>query len=245
VLLLRRVSILAVTKATVQVKIRSYLRVARTSEPYPVWMTWESLSRKVYGYCNSNTVQNLRRAAEKMHDVEMLRFGGGRKHAGPRLYGTPEETWLRGWVCSVHDGTMEGVDYGSYKPPGAEKVWEAFWKGCHQERPLRVDLSGVVKMVNKCCGTTLDPSEVAWWRAGLEAQRSRERQELIDGLHGAFAELAVKKERQECEARQIDFGRIRIDPLTVARCPCCLRNVEPGYFPVQRNNSTALTSVDV
>ncbi|MET9956776.1 hypothetical protein ABZ135_35240 [Streptomyces sp. NPDC006339] len=216
-------------------RIRKVLKAARTSEPYPVWVTWEELASRVYGWGHrtKSDVQNVRRAAEQMHDVELLRFRDTNKHAGPRLRGTPEEIWLQCKVLDVYSGTMDAVNYSSYRPPTADHVLEAFWNGSRQEGQIRVDLGAVVSLVNKYCQTKFDPSEVLWWRLGLEEQRRKERRVLLEQLHRTLGDLCAEKARLEWEARQIKFGPVRIDPMTVTQCPCCQRSVEPGYFPVQ------------
>ncbi|SCD41761.1 hypothetical protein F558DRAFT_02168 [Streptomyces sp. AmelKG-A3] len=229
--------------APVRERIRKALAAARTSEPYPVWMTWPSLAVRVYGYgCGTKSdVQNIRRAAEQMHDVEMLRYGDSGRHAGPRLCGTPEESWLRCHVTDVHSGAMYGVDAHGYRPPSSDEVLSAFRNGCYSETPIRVNLQRVVALVNKRCGTAFDPSEVAWWRVGLEEKRCSERRDLLHQMRCALSGLAVEKERCERELRQIDFGRIVVDPATVTRCPCCQQKVDSGFFPAQR---PAVVSMD-
>lgn len=192
-------------------------------------MTWESLAVRVYGYGRAATsdIQNIRRAAEQMHDVEMLRYDS-KRHAGPRLYGTPEENWLRGYIIDVYPDTMKGVDYAGYRPPQPEHVLEAFRKGCHQERRIRVNLGRVVKLVNKCCKTTFDPSEVVWWRVGLEEQREQLRKSEMNKLHSALSAALTDKERQELEARLVTFGPYRVDPEQAAQCPCCHQQLPNG-----------------
>lgn len=216
-------------------RIRKALKAARTSEPYPVWVTWEELASRVYGWGHrtKDDVHNVRRAAQQMHDVELLRFRDTNKHAGPRLCGTPEEIWLQRHVIDVYGGTMDAVNYSSYRPPTADHVLEAFWHGSRQEAPIRVDLGAVVSLVNKCCQTKFDPSEVLWWRLGLEQQRREQRRLLLGQLHRVVGDLCAEKARLEREARLINFGPVRIDPMSVTQCPCCQRSVDPGYFPVQ------------
>ncbi|WP_129768655.1 hypothetical protein [Streptomyces sp. L-9-10] len=220
-------------------RIRKTLKAARTSEPYPVWMTWRSLAVRVYGHGHhtKSDVQNIRRAAEQMSDVEMLRFRDTDKHAGARICPTREERWLLGYVIDVYSDTMNGFDYTSYKPPTSDHILEAFRNGCHQERPIKIDLRRVVALVNKSCGTGIDPSELMWWRVGLEERRQHERRVLLRTMHRALEGFCAEKERREWEARQINFGPVRVDPLTVTECPTCQRSVEPGHFPVQRSGA--------
>ncbi|WP_328335849.1 MULTISPECIES: hypothetical protein [unclassified Streptomyces] len=221
--------------APVRDRIRNVLESARTSEPYPVWMTWRSLAIRVYGYSrpSKSDIYNIRRVAEKMHDVDLLRFEKRQTHAGARLHPTPEEAWLQSHIVDVYAGTMDGVDYRAYCPPDEEQVLEAFWHGCRQQEDIRVNLCRVVEIVNKRCRTTFDPSDVAWWRVGLEEHRKQLRKDVVTKLHTALVAALVKKEQQEIEARLVTLGPYRVDPEKTPQCPCCRQELPTG-LPLAR-----------
>ncbi|MFG2137282.1 hypothetical protein [Streptomyces sp. NPDC048650] len=169
-----------------------------------------------------------------MYDIDMLRFQGSNKHAGPRLVASDVEAWLRRHIIDVYPDTMEAVDYASYRPPSPEHVLKAFQVGCQQEERIRVDLCKVVKLVNKCCGTAIDPSETAWQRVGLEEQRKVLRQDEMHKLHTALGAALVQKERKEREARLITLGPYRVDPELAAHCPACLQHLPTGLLLKQQ-----------
>ncbi|MFH8635033.1 hypothetical protein ACH4CC_34995 [Streptomyces lydicus] len=60
----------------------------------------------------------------------------------------------------------------------------------------------MTKLVNKHCGTSFDPSEVAWWRLGFEQRMDEERRELFTRFRNAMAITLDEKRRREPQASQ-------------------------------------------
>ncbi|GAA2651439.1 hypothetical protein GCM10010400_03520 [Streptomyces aculeolatus] len=210
-----------------QQRIREALQSARSTEPYPVWMTWRSLARQVYGGpIYDNKIRNVRQAADGMADVQFLRYASGRRHAGARFTPTDEERWLVSQVAKVVPATFFAVDYAGYRAPTRAEILEAFDRGSRDER-IWADLGKVALLVNEFCQTSFDPPEVRWWRVALERWRDEERAALMMRLRNGLERARREKERQAVEARKVTLGPYRVDPFaTVDRCPCCLQSVE-------------------
>ncbi|MFD9372120.1 hypothetical protein ACFWA6_31085 [Streptomyces sp. NPDC060020] len=223
-------------RTPIQSAIRSALEQANTVEPYPVHVGWERIARQVYGrhYVSQGDVRNIQRVAERMWDVQISYFQGGRRRAGAFLTPTPAQRWIKWRIWHAVPAAGFLVEASEYRPPTPDDVLKVFLEGCSEE-VLKTDLLvQIVSLVNKHCGSAFDPSEVAWWRVGLEQQRHRDRQALYARFHRAVGEFSAEKDRLETEARKVDFGPVRIDPLTVTHCPCCHQRVAPGFLPVQR-----------
>lgn len=220
----------------IQSAIRRVLERATTVEPYPVHVGWWKITREVYGrvHVSKSDVRNIQRVAERMWDVEFTHFRDSGRRAGAFLTPTPAQRWIKDRIRRSVASTAYLVEASEYRPATRDEILGAFMEGCREET-LRIGLLvQVISLVNKHCGTAFDPSEIAWWRVGLEEERHRERQALFARFHQAIDQLSVEMERREIEARQIDFGPVRIDPVTVTHCPCCRQAVAPGSFPVQR-----------
>lgn len=207
------------------------LRSAATVEPYPVHVGWSKIARDVYGrrFVDDGEIRNVQRAAERMHDVEMTYFAGGRR-AGAYLYPTAAQEWVKDRIRRSLPETRYLVESSSYRPPSREDVLGVFIRGCHEEDLEPGLLLQIVALINHHCATSFDPPEVVWWKVGWEEARRRERRALLSGMHGALGRLCEERERAAIEARRIKFGPVELDPLTATQCPLCRQGVEPGNF---------------
>ncbi|MGW2281170.1 hypothetical protein [Streptomyces sp. NPDC001770] len=198
-------------------KIYKVLNRARTVEPYPVWMTWEGVAQRVYGY--SFETRNAQQCVSRLSSVGVVRYKNGRT-AGPRIYPTSAETWMLQQVQKVFSDVMVPVDSARYRPPTKEEVVEAFINGIHNPH-VPVDLAEVVGLVNLHCKTSFDASEVSWWRLGFEQRQTQERHSCLARMARAMGQLRDERERQEIEARKVWVGPWRVDLASLTECPCC------------------------
>lgn len=224
----RHISSSMARNTPIQNSIRKTLREASTVEPYPVTVSWKGIATSVYGirFPSSSHMCNVQRVAEKMHDVVRTRFTGSSRHAGAFLMGSAEEIWLRRKIREICPGTAYLSDAPSYRPPSPDEIVRVFVEGCFQEQQLPLDLQKLVKLVNRYGKVNFDPSEVQWWRVGLDAQRQQERHALLTRMRGALDQVVAAKEQREIEARMLTAGPYRFDPEVTAHCPCCKQEVE-------------------
>ncbi|MFI8931527.1 hypothetical protein ACIG3E_28120 [Streptomyces sp. NPDC053474] len=214
-------------KSPVGSKIYKVLAEARTTEPYPVWMTWEGVARQVYGY--GFETRNAQQCVSRLPSVGVLRYSNGRT-AGPRIWPTPAELWLLRQVRQVFDDALLPVDGAKYRPPTRDEVVEAFLNGIHDHK-VTVNLGQVVTLVNGHCGTSFDAADVLWWRLGLERHRAQERDAYLNRLSAGMSRLCVERARQEAEARKVWLGPWRVDPQQLTECPCCHQEISsPAVF---------------
>ncbi|MDF3292264.1 hypothetical protein [Streptomyces silvisoli] len=131
---------------------------------------------------------------------------------------TPEEEWIEAQVLRVKNQLRWSVDYHKYRRPTHEELVEAFTRGLYNQTIL-ANVAKVTEIINATCGTSFDPSDVAWWRVGLERRMKEEHQELLARVHDLLARHVAEKRRREREARLI---AIPIDPAEAPeQCPCC------------------------
>ncbi|MFC7928614.1 hypothetical protein [Streptomyces cinereoruber] len=223
-------------RTPIQSAIRRVLEKATTVEPYPVHVGWVKLTQDVYGIRNpyDSDIRNIQRAVERMDDVEVSYFKGRRKRSGAFLSPTPAQRWLKNRIRRSVPGTTFLVEDEGYRPATKQDILQVFIDGCHEENLDLSLLPQITALVNRSCGTRIDPSEVAWWRVGLESERQKKRDALLASLHRSLVKLFAEREHQEIEARKVTFGPIVFDPISVTECPCCHQSVTPGTFPNQR-----------
>lgn len=215
-----------------QDKFIKALQEARTTEPYPVWVTWSELSRKVYGYSSEQNNLNLRRTAEKTYRADFVKYSNG-KHAGARLTQTYEESWLNRWVLTIMDRGNYPADSSSYTPPTKKEVLRAFHLGLAQRRvSYGVNVGTLTKLVNDHCGTDFDPSETAWTVLNYQLTWQDRRAELLQRIAGSIDSLRGYRESTAAESRKITVGPFRLDPQALSHCPCCQQSI-PQNFPNQ------------
>lgn len=227
-------------RTPVQDAIRKVLRESNTGEPYPVHVSWEKIARHVYGcrYVSTDDVRKVQRVAERMPDVGFSHFKGGRRRAGAFLEPDLEQAWFKSRLRRDCSKAAYLSDSPHYRSPTREEIISSFVAGCHEEF-VPADLAKLTALVNKHCGTSFDPSEVAWWRLGLVARRREERKAHLTGIHRALGQLMVKKEREEREARMVRVDPFSFDPETTHDCPLCHQELPVGTFPVQRSTRGA------
>ncbi|MDQ1017659.1 hypothetical protein [Streptomyces afghaniensis] len=219
------------SRTPVQSRLIAALESARTSEPYPVWVTWWTLSKQVYGHASERGMLNLRRAATAA-GLQGLKYADG-KCAGARFYPSSEEGWLLKWTLKVTGRENNSADFSAYVAPSKEEILLALRTGLAQRRtPRWLDVARAVKIVNECCGTTFDPGETAWSVVDYQMRWDERRIEIAQRLAGAMNALHDRRHRQEKEQRMISVGPFRIDPVSEQRCPCCQQEIQNG-FPVQ------------
>ncbi|MGF1430830.1 hypothetical protein [Kitasatospora sp. LaBMicrA B282] len=212
----------------VQQKIISTLAKARTTEPYPVWMTWKGLATRVYNRARitSSDTSNVRRAARDMPGMIICYYYKGTdRPAGASLKLSAEESWLVDQLTALAPPLGWAVDYRNYRPPTAGEIREAFESGYRADAAIKADLSKVIKLVNNASKSTYDPSELVWSRLGLETCRAQKRKQELNRLGTAIRQHATDREHREAEARKITVGPYRVDPATVDSCPCCHQNL--------------------
>ncbi|MFI5704065.1 hypothetical protein ACIA78_28975 [Streptomyces xanthochromogenes] len=226
--------------APVQNAIRSCLVKATTTEPFPANVSWERIARDVRGRSDKEAVREVRKVARRMPDIVFSHFTGTGRPAGAFIQATPEQQWIKEKCREVFPNTAYLADTYYYRAVTHEDVVKAFIHGCRGEESIDVALlRNVIHLVNRHCGASFDPSEVIWWRIGLEEGRRRERAALLESLSVGLRKLAEEKERREIEARSIDRGPFRFDPIKVTQCPCCHQRVHPWMFPMQRAGARA------
>ncbi|MGC5532685.1 hypothetical protein [Streptomyces sp. SR-10] len=219
-------------KTPVQDALIRTLREARTTELWPVWVTWDELSRKVYGTNSERQRTNLRKTADKCHQILCLKYPGGR-NAGARLRQSPEESWLEDWTLETTARKNWSADFSRYTPPTKEEILRAFHVGLSQRNiSPRVNVGTLTKLVNDHCGTTFDPSDSAWAALGYQLTWEDRRGELLERIAGSINTLHKFRESAAAESRKITVGPFRLDPLALSHCPCCQQSV-PTNFPIQ------------
>lgn len=221
---------LGMSRSNVQEKLVQALEDARTTEPYPVWASWNYLASEVYGLLHSESQQiYLRRAAEK-EGIETLKFKNGRC-AGACLYRTPEEAWLHKWVLRVTDRGNYAADAMEYRVPTKDEVLRAFCVGLAQPTtPRRMSVAKATQLVNKHCGTDFDLSETAWEVLGYQRNWVAERAEIACRIAQGMSMLLGRRQVQERERRMVTVGPFRVDPATIQHCPCCSQEL-PSALP--------------
>ncbi len=225
------------SRAPVKEKLLDTLRRARTTEPYPVWVTWATLARSVYGYSDDRNMVNLRKTASNMPEIDLVRFSGSGRHAGALICMTAEEAWLRQQTLKVMGALNYAADMGAYRKPATEDVVTAFRRGLYDDVRW-IDVYKLTLLVNKHCGASFDPSEVSWFSAGLERDRATHRRELLERSARGFGALLRDLYAEEVERRMVTVGPFRLDPVQPpANCPCCLQEMPTG-LPAQRSNSS-------
>ncbi|MFD5027003.1 hypothetical protein [Streptomyces sp. NPDC058373] len=225
-------------RTPIQSKLTAALEGARTSEPYPVWVTWSTLCRKVYGHASDRNELNLRRIAANAN-LQTLKYDNGRC-AGARFYLSPEEDWLLGWTLEVTNRANYSADYHAYVAPTADEVLLALRTGLAQRRiPLRVNVARAVKIVNEFTGADFDLSETAWSVVKYQASWEEERTEVAQRLASSMKTLHASRSQRERERRMIRVGPFEIDPESQASCPCCLQGMPYGLPAQVRSEAPA------
>ncbi|MEW1546152.1 hypothetical protein [Streptomyces tsukubensis] len=215
------------SRTPVQSRLIAALKAARTSEPYPVWVTWLTLSKQVYGRSAERNVLNLRRVATNA-GLEGLKYTDG-KCAGARIPLSCEEDWLLDWTLKVTGRGNYSADFSKYTAPTKEEILLALRTGLAQRRtPLRLDVAKAVKIVNKHCGTNFDPGETAWSVVDYQRRWNDRRAELMHRIAGGMQELHNLVSQREVEQRMVSVGPFLIDPTSQRRCPCCQQDVLNG-----------------
>jgi hypothetical protein len=221
----------------VQDAIRRALRKGNTTEPYPVTVGWEKIARDVYSrtYLPPEIIRNVRRVADRMPDVSCALFRKSGRPSGAYFNHTPAQQWFSDRVREKFPGARYLSDCESYHRVTREEVTEVFIEGCREEGSVSVELlRDVIVLANKHGSVYFEPSEIIWWRVGLEEAQRQEREALLQRMSVGLRGLAPVKERRELEARIIESGPFRIDPAQVTECPLCHQQVQPGTFPAQR-----------
>ncbi|MFI9353481.1 hypothetical protein [Streptomyces lydicus] len=207
-------------------------------------MTWEELARRVYGYYSSENTLNARRAASKLFQIICIRYSETGRHAGAILRQTREESWIEDQTLRAQGQPRYAVNASKYRVPTSEDILIGFKRGLY-DKTVHADVAKVAKLVNKRCGTSFDPSEVAWWRLGFEQRMDEERRDLFTQFRNAMTIILDEKRRREVEARMVTVDAFRVDPVEPPkRCPTCRQHIDAAAQPVwasQGGNATVVT----
>ncbi|MFJ9815040.1 hypothetical protein ACIRU3_07160 [Streptomyces sp. NPDC101151] len=170
----------------VQRAIIAALTEARTSEPYPVDLSWTGLSARVYaghipsgGTPTAAQIEQVRRACRKHPGIMSLHWDISRHAYAAMLQPTEAEMWLSNAVQSDQDLSGEPArpfptsDDPRYRPPTREEVWAGYGK----RRPTltREGLDGVLALLGAFYGAHTVAGEVELWEC---EQREIERQQV-------------------------------------------------------------------
>lgn len=219
------------TRTPVQDKLIAALTGARTSEPYPVWVTWDTLCRNVYGHTSHTNRLNLRRIAANA-GIDQFKYDNGRC-AGASLRMSRPEQWLHNWTLKTTNRLNHSADYHAYVAPTNSEILRALKAGLTQRR-TSVDVAKVVKIVNTHCGTDFALSETAWSVLGYQLTWDEERDSLMQRLVNAFNSTQESRLQEERRRRLITVGPFEIDPTTQQSCPCCQQTFPNGLPPQRR-----------
>lgn len=224
------------SRAPVKEKLITVLEQARTTEPYPVWVTWPQLARSVYGFSSDRNILNLRRTASKTPGVTLVTYTDTGKPGGAILTMTNEEGWLRRETLKVMGVANYAADSRIYRKPSRDDVVTAFQRGLYDDVSW-INVATLTALVNRSCDTSFDPSEVAWESEGIERRKSVHKRELMELSASALGRLLRKRYAAEVERRMVTVGPYRVDPVQPpANCPCCLQEIRSG-LPLQRSGS--------
>lgn len=207
-------------------------------------MTWERLAYRVYGYYSNENTLNARRAASKLDQIVCVRYSYTGRHAGAILRQTREECWLEDQTLRTQGQPRYAVDALKYCVPTSEDILIGFKRGIC-DKTVRVDVAKVTKIVNKRCGTSFDPSEVAWWRLGFEQRMDEKRQELFTQFRNAMTITLDEQRRREVEARMVTVDAFRVDPVEPPKqCPTCRQHIDATAQPVWASKVSQATVVN-
>lgn len=224
--------------------VTDLLTTARTTEPWPVYLSAAGLARLIYA-CDAPSagqLETVRRACRTSSTVE--RAYAWKPMPAPtrwepsrivdrnilvaRLPATEAEDWLWHAHLLSRPRSWRGVpltslaDQPDYRPPAPDELAAAVDQLARREAP---PLS-VLEAVNALNGATFDAADLERW-ADLRQQ----------------AERAAEQQRARAKTRVATSEQLRLGPYLVDsgttpdRCPCCRQTIDPVTWDIMQFRS--------